>query len=454
MRCHLQNINKVSFQKLLNEATPLLCILTGVVLVYISIGPFHNPDTQLEYEAASVVFRWGRPYLMSSGKLINQPPLGFYVAALFFKGVGLSYDIGVSLVTLFGLGCTVLVYEIGKVLYAKSTGLFAAALFALTPWQIVLSRSFLIDVQCLFFSLLFMFVGIYSIRKDSLAFFMVSGTFFAIAFLTKFFAIFTLIPLAIFYICYRKEKLSRKFSVLMYFLPAFSLFFLWYQVISGEGWFSAFVHEDFWSFNPAGAVPSYFFVGNFLSYSLGALFVIGAVLSLLVCILHRKFFAKILPFDLMCLITIVAVGSVNTFLGVGLNLRPPYINPIKYDYQFLPFFSLLAASLVGKCLSLYNSVKSSKLDGMIFSVAIVGLVLLVVSMFLNVIYVHQVSMMDYLLFRVERDTNVGYSFENSMPIEEYSYLIYIQIFGFALVLAGLVWASRGKFGWVRKLLYR
>lgn len=441
----LRTLSKGRLGELLSEYSPLLSILIGVVLVSVSIGPFHNPDTQLEYAAATGVIRWGMPYTTTFGNMINQPPLGFYVAALVFKGIGLSYNTGVAMVTVFGLGCTVLLYEIGKVLYGKPTGLFAAALFALTPWQLVLSRSFLIDVQCLFFSLLFLLVGIHAIRKDSFKLFMVSGTLFAIAFLTKPFAIFALIPLATFYIYYRQKNLRLKSAVAAYFFSALFLGHLWYQVISGRGWALLFRHDDFTHFNPAGVVPSYFFVGNFLLDGLGALFLIATVLSLLVCFLGRKFFVDTLPYDLMCLTTIVTVGGINTLLGFGLNLNSPYISPIKYDYQFLPFLSLLAASLIGKCLSLFNSVKSEeKLNGLLFSVAWFGLVLLVASMFLNMNYVHQVFARDYLIFRVERDMHVGYSFENSAPIVEGSPLVWVQNLGFAFVLAGLVWASRYK----------
>jgi hypothetical protein len=361
---------------------------------------------------------------------------------------------------LFGLGCTVLVYKIGKVLYGKPTALFAAALFALTPWQLALSRSFLIDVQCLFFSLLCLFVGIHAIRKDSEKLFMVSGVLFAIALLTKFFAIFTLIPLALFYFHYRQKNLRHIFAVAAYFLPTLFLFFYWYDIVWGRGLLYAdshtgFTHDDFVNFNAAGFVPSYFFVGNFLLQALGELFLVATVLSLLVCFLRRKLFAKILPFDLICLATIVAIGSVNTFLGVGLNLSFPYNNAVKYNYQSLPFFSLIAASLAVKCFSLFNSVKSKeKMGSLLFSVASVGLVLLVVSMFFNMIYVREFSTSDHLLFRVEGDRNVGYSFVNSSPLDENSLLIGIQYLGFAFVLSGLAWASRHKlvepFKWMRR----
>ena len=349
---------KSSIRKLLSENFSLLSILIGIVLVSVSLGPFENGDTQWEYEAASGVIRWGMPYVRSFGNLMDQPPLGFYIGAMFFKVFGSSIDNGVALVTLLGLGCTVLVYKIGEVWYGKTTGLLAAALFALTPWALILSRSFLIDVQCLFFSLLSLFVGISAIRRDSFKLFVVSGTFFAAAFLTKLFAVFTLIPLMLFYVHYRPNNLRRVFSWLTaFFLPMLLFAFLWYEVISGQGLLSIFYHTDFMTYNPSGGAPSYFFVGNFLlNYGLGWFFIIAAALSLLVCFLRRKLFPKIHVFDLICLTTIISVVSVNTFLGAGLNLKSPYQNAIKYNFQSLPFFSLLAASLAGKCLLLFSQV--------------------------------------------------------------------------------------------------
>jgi 4-amino-4-deoxy-L-arabinose transferase-like glycosyltransferase len=445
--------NKNTLRELLSEHLALLCILVGTALVSISIGPFHNPDTQLEYEAASGVIKWGFPYL-SFGNMINQPPIGFYFDAIFFKTVGLSFNTGVDIITFFGLGCTVLVYDIGKFLYGKLTGLFAAALFAMTPWEFALSRSFLIDAQCLFFSLLFLFVGIYAIRKDSFRFFMFSGALFAIAILTKFYAVFALIPLALFYGFYRQKNLRRKFAVAAYFLPAILFAFLWYFAVSKHGPFSFGTIDDFRYLNSIGTSPSYFFVGNYLLDGLGALFLIASVLSLVVSIARRKLFAKIVPFDLMCLVTILAVGGVNTFLGVGLNLSSPYVSPIKYDYQFLPFFSLLAASLGSKCVLLLASMKSAKLNKLVFSVALVGLFVSIGAMLLNMSFVHQFSTWNYLLFRVDRSQNIGYSFVNPAPIGKYGALMGVQYLGFAFVLAGLVWANKNNLSLLHKLIRR
>ena len=435
---------KDRIRKLLSENYSILSILIGIMLVSLSIGPYQNGDTLWEYDAALGVIKWGMPYLSGWGNnIINQPPLGFYIEALFFKIFGSSTNTGVTLVTLFGLGSTVLVYKIGKELYGKSTGLFAAALFALTPWEFVLSRSFLIDAQCLFLSLLCLFIGIIAIRKGSFKLFMVTGAIFAAAFLTKFFAVYILIPLLLFYVYFRPKNLKRTFSWFgAFFLPVLLFSYYWYQVILRQG--ILFNQSDL--VNRNSSVPSFFFVVNFLvNYGLGWFFIGAAILSLLVCLMYRKFH-KLLVFDLICLATILSVVSVNTFLGAVLNLNAPYLNAIKYDYQSLPFFSLLAASLVGKCISLFNSLKSrgkpNKL--LVYFVALGGLGLVAAAIFFNMYYTHQFSTWSYLIFRVETGKNVGYSLTNPNLIGKHSLLMDIQYLGFTFLLSGLLWASRHK----------
>ena len=168
--------------------------------------------------------------------------------------------------------------------------------------------------------------------------------------------------------------------------------------------------------------------------------------------LQRRLFSKILVFDLICLVTIMLVVSVNTFLGAGLNLSSPCLNAIKYDYQSLPFFSLLAASLASKCLSLFPLAKSRRrLNKLLFYVAFVGMVLLIASFFGNMYYAHRLSTSDFLLFRVEGNRNIGYSLFNSSTIGKNSFLIDVQYLGFAFVLSGLLWVSRDELKRLRKL---
>jgi len=432
-----------NFGACLSEHYSLLSIIVGSALFLFKVGPFYNWDTNVEFQAATGVIQWGKPYLQL-GNLINQPPIGFYIDALFFKGfrIGASQQTAVIITTLFGLGCIFLLYKLGETLYDRRTGLFAAALFALTPWQVVMSRSFLIDSQCLFFSLLYLIVGIRAIRKDSIKLFMVAGFFFGVALLTKAFAVFLLVPLGIFYFVYRQKKLARRPAVSVFLLPASLFVFLWYQVLSGLNILKFVLHEDFFTYNDL-YFPSCFFVGNYLLTTLGVFFLAAVALSIFLACTRRELFAKMFRVDVICLATVAVIAGVNTLLAVGFNLKVPYFSPFKHDFQLLPFLCLLAASLAPKCSILFCLVKSKgKRDMLFFAAACLGMVALGVAMYTNMNVITSFSTSDYLLFRVEGD--VGYSFNNIAQISPSSSLIYVQYVGFALVMSGLLWLVRDQ----------
>jgi hypothetical protein len=75
--------NRVEIKKSAIELSPLFIILIGAALVAFSLGPFQNFDSQLEFEAASNVVKMGVPYVEGFGTVIDQPPVGFYIEALF-----------------------------------------------------------------------------------------------------------------------------------------------------------------------------------------------------------------------------------------------------------------------------------------------------------------------------------------------------------------------------------
>ncbi len=427
----------------LKKHFPLLGILLGAALLSISLGPYSSWDSQIEFTAASGVFKWGLPYT-TFGNVINVPPFGFYIDVLFFKVFGLSYETAVGVITLFSLGCVFLLYKIGKVLYGTRTGLFAAALFALTPWQVIMSRVFLVDVQCLFFSLLYLLVGIWAIRKNSLKLFFAAGVLFGFALLTKLFAVFMLIPLSLIYIYWRpKNRMRMLEGILVFFLPAFLLQYLWYVPISGQGLLSAFRHDDFNVYLPTDFTPSPFFSLSFFSEALGVFFLLGYSFSLLFSFLQRKSFSKILVFDLICFATIVGVVGLNTYLVIGNNMLIPYVNSVKYNYLTLPMFCLLGASLAKKY-SVFSKWKNTngKHGALIFYVAVLGLYLLLISMIFNLLSISMISKYDWLTFKV--DGGFSYSFDALPPILDSAHLWTIQILAFILIQFSLLWSIRDK----------
>jgi len=433
-------LNASHLKIVLKTSLPLLGILFGFILMSVATGPFSNYDSQLDYTAALGVIERGLPYI-ELGHFINQPPLGFYIGALFLRCFGLSYAVAVTVPTLFGAGCIFLLYEIGRVLYGKQTGLFAAAIFALTPWHIVLSRSFLIDAQCLFFSLLYLLVGIYATKKNSMKLLLLSGVLFGVAFLTKAFAVFMLVPLAIFYFYAGPRNLRRTFMGVMFFVPALIFIFLWYEIISTRGFFAAFTHDDFY-LTLNGIVPSYFFVVNYLLGALGVFFLAASAVSLLISFARRKTLGKIFASDLICLATVAAVAGVNMFLVIGKNLICPYNNPIKYEYQFLPLFCLLAASLLNKFYSLDLADLRGKRNKLTFLVTLFGLVLIILSMIQNVHVLNTYTTQTGIRFNVEGE--MGYSFDHVALNDATNISLAFQWLGFAIVAFSLLWANRDK----------
>jgi 4-amino-4-deoxy-L-arabinose transferase-like glycosyltransferase len=432
------------------ELSPLIIILIGAALVAFSLGTFQSYDTELEFEAASNIAKMGVPYVEAYGTIIDQPPLGFYTEALFFRIVGTSAAAGVTLMTLFGLGSIVIVYFLGKEPYGRSTGLFAAALLGVSPWHLILSRSFLLDAQYLFFSLLCLLVGVLAIRKNSVTLALASGLAFAAAMMTKFYAVFILVPLLLFYIHSRPSSLKRVLSQLAAFItPVLAFAFWWYQLFLGRPLLTILHHNDLHDVIPAstGVVASPFFATNFLiDYGLGLAFIAAAAFSLVLGFALRKFFSKTVIVDLISLASIAFIVGVNVYLGAVMNLNVPYFSAVKYLYQALPLFVLLTASLSDKSFSMFKTAKSaSRLRSLlVYAVAAAALVLLAASLISSMYYTNALSKRDYLQFRVEPGVDYGYALLNPAPTVDGSPLMTLQFYGFAMVLFGLVWAGRHR----------
>ncbi len=429
------------------EYYPIFAVLAGYLLVAASLGPFTNGDTVWELDATSGVLQYGLPYA-NGFYLIDQPPVGFYVQAAFAGVFGLSFSNGTFVTTLFGLGCVLFVYVIGMKLYDRLTGTLAAALFAFSPWHLVLSRAFLIDVQCLFFSLFSLAMAVFAIRKGSLKLFFVSGIIFAVAFNTKLYAVFALIPILALFLKEGTKKIRKATIWLAVFgLPALILSVLWYETVTGISMSSIILHNDFITQNPAGVVPSYFFATNFLAtYGLGWLFIDVAILSLIFGVALRKQFRSFLFWDVICLGVIIAVVGVNTVLGATFNLKAPYQNAIKYCYQALPFFAFLAGSLGRKSLLLINwSKTNTKVKKIaLLLVGTTGLGLTAGALLYNMRYVNLFSTADFLIFRVEPTVNLGYSLFKANSTVGGSSIWVMQYVGFAIALSGLVWLVRNR----------
>ncbi len=362
------SVNKENFTTALRAHYPIIAILAGAFLIVASMGTYTNWDAQLEFDAASNILTRGFPYV-TTGLMINQPPLGFYTAASVFGTLGSSYLNGVGLATAFGLGCVALVYALGTFLYGKKTGLLAAALFGFLPWHVYISRIFLIDNQYLFLSLLFLVVGVLAIKRNSKRLMLAAGTLFALALLTKLFAVFALIPLAILIFLNRKEgtfKLNLH-KVLLFVLPSLILQTLWFGGLANQNFFGVYLSSDF-THPVLIADPVLLFLPIIFLKSAGLFLFLAAFFSVGLTFAYRSKLAKHLRLDLICLGTIAAIMALDMLFVFGFHLTVPYVSAVKYSYLALPFFCLLAASVADKGWAIMGTMEWKKKIHLIFVV--------------------------------------------------------------------------------------
>lgn len=131
--------------------------------------------------------------------------------------------------------------------------------------------------------------------------------------------------------------------------------------------------------------------------------------------------------------------GVDAVLAVPLNLKSPYLGAAKYLYQALPFFCLLAASLVAKAGVLSANKKIGR-QRLIWVLTCIGLGCLAVSALSYMYYLELYSHWDYVLFEVA--PQLGFSFYNMGPTAVGSVSWYAMIVGFALAGMGLAWAIK------------
>jgi 4-amino-4-deoxy-L-arabinose transferase-like glycosyltransferase len=412
----------------------LIPVLLGCFLIAASMGTYTSWDAQLEYEAASNVLTHGFPYV-TTGLMINQPPLGFYTAAPIFATFGSSYLTGVGLATAFGLGCVALVYALGTVLYGKKTGLLAAALFGFVPWHVYMSRIFLIDNQYLFLSLLFLVVGVLAVKRNSQRLVLAAGVLFGLALLTKLFAVFALIPLALLIFLNRKEgtfQLNLR-RVLLFALPSLTLQAVWFGGFANQNFFGVYFSSDF-THPVLVADPVLGFLPIIFMKSAGWFLFIAVFFSLGLALAYRKNLAAHLRLDLICLGTIAAIAAFDMLFVFGFHLTVPYVSAIKYTYLGLPFFCLLAASVADKGWALMATMDWKKKIHLVKPLLVmVGLVLVLASLVESILFLN--AWVGFVAFGVDSVTYYGFNlYSDAMPRDAVAQWHYL---GLILVITAL-----------------
>jgi 4-amino-4-deoxy-L-arabinose transferase-like glycosyltransferase len=431
----------------------LIGVLLGAFLVAASTGTYTNWDSQLEFEAASNVVTRGFP-IVTTGLMINQPPLGFYLDAPVFQAFGLTYKNGLTIAMTFGLACVVLVYILGTMLYGKKTGLVAAAVFGIVPWHVFMSKIFLIDNQNLFFSLLFLVIGVLAVRRNSPKLLAVSGLIFGLALLTKLFAVFMLVPLLLLILLKRKQiqfKINLR-NLLVFFAPMFILQAVWFGGIANQNFFGVYLSSDI-THPVLVANPSPLFLPIVLINCAGWFLFAAGLFSIVLTVLYRRVLESFLWLDGVCIGTVAVVAGLNLLLVFGLHLTVPYVSVFKYNYLALPFYCFLAASLAAKGSLLLKSVDWKNKSHLLKpSLVLGGFILLLASLLESTFFL--TKWIGFVAFGVDSVTYYPFNVY-SMAANGFSRaLTYSAVILIVLSLAGplLMGAFKDMLKWFKQIL--
>jgi len=320
----------------------------------------------------------------------------------------LSYLNGVAIATAFGLGTVLALYALGTLLYDKRTGLMAAALLGLIPWHVYISRIFLIDNQFLFFGLLFLTVGILAVKKNSEKLILASGILFAVAFMTKLFSIFLQIPLLLTIFLHKDWNFKITIRKAMIFLaPSIILQAIWFGGFANQNFLGVYFSSDF-THPELVANPSPLFLPIILVKSAGWFLFAAGLLALALAAIYRKTLKEFLWLDAVCVGTIAAVAAVDLVFVLGFHLTVPYISAFKYNYVALPFFCLLAASLIYKGRLLLKSMERKTKEFYIrLCLAGFGVALLFASLLESILFLEK--WVGFVAFGVDTVTYYGFN---------------------------------------------
>jgi len=138
----------------------------------------------------------------------DHPPLVFLVQHWFIKIFGVNLW-GIRLSSaFFGLLSIYLLFLIGRKLFSQKVGLMATGLLAANVLMVSLSRTAMQEAQVIFFILLTVYLFLKA--GDNPRWYLASGAVFGLALLSKYTAIFLVIPLLIYLLFYNRSAFRKQ----------------------------------------------------------------------------------------------------------------------------------------------------------------------------------------------------------------------------------------------------
>jgi hypothetical protein len=251
----------------------------------------------------------------------------------------------------------------------------------------------------------------------------------------KLFAAFMLIPLLLIILLQQKDhnfKLSKR-NLLVFLAPTLILQAIWFGGFANQNFFGVYFSSDI-THPVLVADPSALFLPIVLVKSAGWFLFAAGLFSLALTVAYRKVLTKTIWLDVVCVGTVAAVAGLDLFLVFGLHLTVPYVSVIKYNYFALPFYCLLAASLMTKGSTLISSTDWKKKVSLVKPALVgIGVALLFASLLESTMFL--LKWVGFASFGV--DTVTYYPFDVfSTPVS--SYFVPFHYAGAVLIVVSLL----------------
>jgi len=180
-----------------------------IITLFLSLYLFHiNPDADLWWDSSVYIGMGKYIYTLGeTGLYEDSRPLIWSLMLGFIWKLGLDVVFfGKLFVLLFGIGIIILTYFIAYELFNKKIALLSALLLSFSPTFFLFNSVMFTEIPSTFFVIL----GLYFLLKKH---YLLSGLFFGIGFLTRFFQISVIIPIYLFllYLVYKKKLTLRNF---------------------------------------------------------------------------------------------------------------------------------------------------------------------------------------------------------------------------------------------------
>jgi len=292
-----------------------------IITLFLSLYLFYiNPNADVWWDSA--VYIGMGEYIYSFGEIglyEDSRPLIWPLMLGFVWKLGLdAVFFGKLLILLFGVGITTLTYLIAYELFNKKIALISALLLSLSPTFFLFNSIMFTEIPSTFFVVL----GLYLFIKKHYS---LSGLFFGIGFMTRFFQISVIIPIYLFfiYLIYKKKSTFKEFfsSIFFFLIPLVPYLIL--NVILYNNPFHSFLLQA-WMTEFTGWVfhqPSNFYFLNIIGENVLVLF---SILGVFLILRNEKFSKSIIP-----LVFLLAFIPYNFVLHKEMRLLLP-IFPLLY----------------------------------------------------------------------------------------------------------------------------